>query len=59
MPRQYSERSRERVVALLQMVRDVTNLANELEIVVATLDRWQRQARIGAGAIGGVNSEVG
>lgn len=58
MPRQYSSQFRERVVALAQDRRDVRDLANELGIAAATIYRWQRQARIGAGEIVGINNAI-
>lgn len=58
MPRQYLDQFRERVVALIQSGRVLHNLASELGIAAANIYRWQRQARIDAGEIVGVNNEM-
>ena len=57
-PRQYSYQFRERVGALPQDGRDVRDLANGLEIAIATIYCRQRQARIDAGEIVGINSAM-
>lgn len=46
------------VDAVLQGGRDVRDLASDLGIATATIYRWQRQARIDAGDIVGINSAI-
>lgn len=58
MPRQYSHRFRGRVAAFVESGGDVSYLAGELGIARATIYRRQSQARIDAGEIVGVNSEM-